>query len=207
MITDFGHTQTILRKWLKAGCMENHFLYATEAGTPQGGIISPVLANLALDGLEQAVRQLHPTTTRRGQQAKINVVRYADDFIITGASEALLRDEIKPLVEQFMSERGLTLSPEKTSLTHIADGFDFLGQHVRKYRNGKQSTLLITPTAKRRKALLLKVRTTVQGNKQATAGELIQKLNPVLRGWATYHRHVVSKHTFSSVDHVVFEKI
>lgn len=199
--------KAILRKWLKAGYMENHVHYATEAGTPQGGIISPVLANLALDGLEEAVRQLHPPTTRRGQQAKINVVRYADDFIITGASEALVRDDIKPLVEQFMSERGLTLSPEKTSLTHITDGFDFLGQHIRKYRNGKQSKFLITPSAKSRKALLLNVRTLVKGNKQATAGELVQKLNPVLRGWATYHRHVVSKHTFSSVDHVVFKKI
>ncbi len=197
----------VLGKWLKAGYMEQHVLYATEAGTPQGGIISPVLANLALDGLERAVRQHHPPTTRRGQQAKINVVRYADDFVITGASEALLRDEIKPLVEQFMSERGLTLSPEKTSLTHIKDGFDFLGQHIRKYQNGKQTKLLITPSKKNVHALYQRVRTIVKGNKQITAGELIQKLNPVIRGWAMYHRHVVSKRTFNTVDHVVFEII
>jgi len=199
--------KAMLRKWLKAGYMDQHVLHATEAGTPQGGIISPVLANLALDGLERAVRQRHPPTTRRGQQAKMNVVRYADDFIVTGASEALLRDDIRPLVEQFLSERGLTLSPEKTSLTHIADGFDFLGQHIRKYRNGKQTKLLITPSRKSRTALFQQVRTVVKTNRQATAGDVIEKLNPIIRGWATYHCHVVSKQTFSTVDHVVFEKI
>jgi len=199
--------KAMLQKWLKAGYMEQHVRYATEAGTPQGGIISPALANLTLDGLERAVRQLHPPTTRRGQQAKINVVRYADDFVITGATEALLRDDIRPLVEQFMSERGLTLSPEKTSLTHITDGFDFLGQHIRKYANGKQTKLLITPSAKSRKTLVQNIRTIVKGATQATAGALIQQLNPVIRGWATYHRHVVSKQAFNTVDHVVFRYI
>jgi RNA-directed DNA polymerase len=187
--------------------MEQHVLYTTDAGTPQGGIISPVLANLTLDGLERAVRQHYPRTTRRGQHVKINVVRYADDFVITGVSEALLHNEIKPLVEQFMSERGLTLSPEKTSLTHIKDGFDFLGQTIRKYHNGQQTKLLITPSKKNTHALYQKVRTLVKGNKHIAAGELIQQLNPVIRGWARYHRHVVSKQTFSTVDHVVFETI
>lgn len=197
----------VLGKWLKAGYMEQHVLYATDAGTPQGGIISPVLANLTLDGLEWVVRKHYPISTRRGQQAKMNVVRYADDFVITGASKALLRDEIKPLVEQFLSDRGLTLSPHKTSLTHIKDGFDFLGQHIRKYRNGKQTKLLITPSKKNVDALYQKVRTMVKGSRHIPAGELIQKLNPLLRGWAMYHRHVVSKRTFNSVDHVVFESI
>ena len=110
----------------------------------------------------------------------MNVVRFADDFIITGSSYELLEQEIKPLVEQFLRERGLELSPEKTRITHIEDGFDFLGQHVRKYA-GK---LLIQPARKNVKAFLGKIRKIVKANKQATTANLIAQLNPVIRGWA-----------------------
>ncbi len=126
----------ILRKWLKSGYLEKQVFYKTDDGTPQGGIISPVLANLALDGLERGLREKYPPTKRsRGQYLCVNVVRYADDFIITGRTRELLEREIKPLVEQFLRARGLELSPDKTVITHIKDGFDFLGQNVRKYRN------------------------------------------------------------------------
>src|SRR6266849_3415300 len=120
-----------LRKWLKAGYMEGRVLHPTEEGTPQGGIISPVLANMTLDGLEALLRKtfLH-NTKREGRyyNAQVNLIRYADDFVITGRSKELLEEEVKPLVEQFMRERGLELSPEKTVITHIEEGFDFLGQ-------------------------------------------------------------------------------
>jgi RNA-directed DNA polymerase len=110
------------------------------------GVTSPVLANLALDGLERGLREKYPPTRRsRGEYLCVNVVRYADDFIITGRTRELLEHEIKPLVEQFLRERGLELSPDKTVITHIKDGFDFLGQNVRKYRNRK---LLIKPSRK-----------------------------------------------------------
>jgi RNA-directed DNA polymerase len=142
--------RTILQKWLKAGFMAKHVLSPTEAGVPQGGICSPVIANLALDGLEKVVKAYAALPTQRAQRAKVNLVRFADDFIITGSSYELLAQEIKPLVEQFLRERGLELSPEKTRITHIEDGFDFLGQHVRKY-TGK---LLIKPAQKNIKALL-----------------------------------------------------
>src|SRR5215475_4759478 len=123
------------------------------------------------------------------------------DFIITGSSYELLEQEIKPLVEQFLRERGLELSPEKTRITHIEDGFDFLGQNVRKYA-GK---LLIKPARKNVKAFLGKVRQIVKANKQATAANLIAQLNPMIRGWANYHRHVVSKQTFYHVDTAIFK--
>jgi RNA-directed DNA polymerase len=119
--------RAMLQKWLKAGFVDKQVLYPTDAGVPQGGIASPVIANLALDGLERLLREQYPSTTRRGKQAKVHLVRYADDFIITGSSYELLEHEVKPLVEQFLGQRGLELSPEKTRITHIENGFDFLG--------------------------------------------------------------------------------
>lgn len=116
--------KAILRKWLKAGYLEDRRFHVTEEGTPQGGIISPVLANMALDGLERLLASHYSKTSKAGKKAKVNFVRYADDFIVTGSSQELLEQEVKPLVEQFMRERGLELSPEKTVITHIEQGFD-----------------------------------------------------------------------------------
>src|SRR5712691_10352091 len=125
--------KAMLHKWLKAGFVDKHLLYPTEAGVPQGGICSPVIANLTLDGLERLLRAHDPPNTKRAQRAKVNLVRYCDDFIITGSSQAVLKQEVKPLVEQFLRVRGLELSQAKTHITPITHGFDFLGQHVRKY--------------------------------------------------------------------------
>jgi RNA-directed DNA polymerase len=151
--------KTILKKWLKAGYMDRQVFHSTEEGTPQGGIISPVLANMALDGLEKLLHKAFPRSVMRGgkcHRALVHFIRYADDFIITGRSKELLEQEVKPLVEQFMRERGLQLSAEKTVVTHIEEGFDFLGQNVRKYNAGKQYKLLIKPSKKNVKAFLEK---------------------------------------------------
>lgn len=192
--------RAILQQWLTAGFLDRHVFTPSEHGTPQGGIISPVLANLCLDGLEALLREAFPKT-KQGKSPMVNLVRYADDFIITGRSQALLETEVKPLVEQFLRERGLELSPEKTSITRIEDGFEFLGQTVRKY-NGK---LLITPSKQNATTFLRKVRGIIQANKQATAGHLVLKLNPLIRGWAQYHQHVVSKATFGFIDHALVQ--
>ncbi len=192
--------KAILRTWLKAGFMEKHILHPTEAGSPQGGICSPVVANLTLDGLERVLRERFPKP-KSGYTAKVNLIRYADDFLVTGISKEVLETEVKPLVERFMEERGLRLSQEKTVITHIEDGFDFLAQHVRKYR-GK---LIIKPSVASTQALLRTVRGIVKANKQTPPAHLIAQLNPILRGWATYHAHVVSKVTFARVDHAVFQ--
>lgn len=125
--------KAMLHKWLKAGYMEQHVFHATDDGSPQGGPISPVLANLTLDGLEGLLAEHYPRTTKAGQRAKVNLARYADDFLITGATKELLEEEVKPLVERFLRERGLELSSEKTVVTHVGDGFDFL---VRPFGNG-----------------------------------------------------------------------
>jgi RNA-directed DNA polymerase len=196
--------KSILRKWLKAGFIEQRVLQPTEEGTPQGGICSPVIANLALDGLEAKLREKYPKASNASRKAKANLVRFADDFIITGSSKELLEKEIKPLVEQFMKERGLELSQEKTHITHITTGFDFLGQNIRKYQDGK---VLVKPSKKNVKTFLTKIRKLSKENAQTTAGNLIVQLNPKIQGWANYHRHVSSKQTFVKVDDAIFRAL
>jgi RNA-directed DNA polymerase len=203
LLANIPMNKTILNKWLKAGYIERSALHPTEEGVPQGGIVSPVIANLALDGLEKMLQERYPKGTRRARDAKVHLVRFADDWLITGSSKELLENEIKPLVEQFLGERGLELSHEKTHITHIDDGFDFLGQNIRKY-NGK---LLIKPSRKSVERLLNRVRETIKVNQHVSAGLLIARLNPIIRGWSQYHRHVVSKDTFAKIDHAVFRAI
>jgi RNA-directed DNA polymerase len=195
----------ILRSWLKAGYLENRVWHPTAEGTPQGGIISPVLANWALNGLEERLAKRFAATRGPRRKNKVHLVRYADDFIITGTSKALLQNEVRPLVEHFLQERGLELSHEKTKLTHIDDGFDFLGQTVRRYGNGKT---LLKPSRKNVKTFRGKIREFFQTHGGSmSAGDLIARLNPLIRGWAMYHRHASSKRTFAQVDRWVFQMI
>ena len=200
--------RVILQKWLKSGYMEKHVLHDTADGTPQGGIISPALANCALDGLERLLQGKYPAGKRLkslgGEKPCVNLVRYADDFVITSKSKELLEGEIKPLVEQFLQERGLELSPTKTVITHVEHGFDFLGQNVRRYPNGK---LLIKPSKKNVGTFLDGIRRIIKDAHGVSAADLIDQLNPKIRGWANYHRHGVSKRTFGRVDHTLFSSL
>ena len=197
--------RVILQKWLKAGYMDKHVLHETPDGTPQGGIISPALANCVLDGLERLLKEKFPTKRRLpslgGKVPCVNLIRYADDFIITGRTKELLEREIKPLVEQFLRPRCLELSPKKTVITHVEQGFDFLGQNVRKYPNGK---LLIKPSKRNVKVFLDGIRKIIKAGLGLSAAELINWLNPKIWGWANYHRHVVSKRAFQRVDNAIF---
>lgn len=204
LLANIPMDKQLLKKWLKAGFIEKSVFNATEEGVVQGGPISPALANMALDGLEKKLRQSYPKRTVQSARAKVNFIRWADDFIITGSSKALLEQEIKPLVETFLMERGLELSAEKTRITHIETGFDFLGQNVRKYNDGK---IIIKPSAKNMKTFLAKAREAIKGNAQSKAGHLIVQLNPLIRGWANYHRHVCSKHTFAEIDYAIFRAL
>lgn len=194
----------ILHKFLKCGYIDTGKLFPTQAGTPQGGSISPTIANMVLDGLEFMLNKRFRKHYENGVYVnpKVNLVRYADDFIITGESRELLESQVKPLVEAFMTERGLTLSPEKTVITNICDGFDFLGFNIRRYSNGK---FLIKPSQKNVKTFLDKVRRIIKHSKASTQQELIGKLNPIIRGWALYHAHNASKQTFSMVDNQIWQ--
>jgi RNA-directed DNA polymerase len=188
----------LLRKWLKAGYFEGRQLFPTNSGTPQGGIISPVLANLALDGLQRELDGLF-RTVREARHHKVNYVRYADDFIITASSKEFLENEVKPLVQRFLAARGLTLSEKKTVVTQVTDGFDFLGWTVRKRGN----TLLTTPAKKNQKNFMAKVRDALRTRRAAKQEDVIETLNPVLRGWAQYHRTQMATRTFAKTDHLI----
>jgi RNA-directed DNA polymerase len=187
----------ILKQWLDAGYVEDGITYPTHRGTPQGGVISPTLANMTLDGLERAVRDAVP------RRSRVNFIRYADDFIITGKSKRILVNQVLPAVRRFLVERGLELSAEKTRITYIKDGFTFLGQTFCKH--GK--VLHIAPSKEGVLALRQKVGNLIRKYVSAPMEILIKKLNAVLRGWANYHRHVAASRAFHSVDTYVYKQL
>lgn len=195
----------ILHKFLKAGFVEKGKLNATDQGTPQGGTISPTLCNYVLDGLERLLKNKFKRYWSKGRQInpKVNLVRYADDFIITGASEELLRNEVLPLVKEFMHERGLELSDEKTVITNIHDGFDFLGCNIRKYGD----KLLTKPSKQNVKSIMRKIRGTIKKFRTGKQSDLIKCLNPIIRGWVNFQKYNVSSVAFRYVDWQTFKAL
>jgi RNA-directed DNA polymerase len=187
----------VLRQWLKAGYMEKEAFHDTEDGVPQGGLISPTYANLALDGLEQTVLGV----AEKGN--KIHFVRYADDFICTANSKEILENKVLPTIINFLKGRGLELSLEKTKITHINDGFDFLGFNIRKY-GGK---LLIKPSQSSVKKFSESLRETIKSLGNTSTVKLIASLNSKIRGWTNYFRSCVAKETFNDIDKVVFDSL
>jgi RNA-directed DNA polymerase len=195
----------VLTKWLTCGVIFNKILTPTKEGTPQGGIISPTLANATLDGMEKLVNESYrniPVGNKKVYCPKVYLIRYADDFIVTAENRETL-EEIKTLLTNFLAHRGLELSEEKTLITHISNGFDFLGFNIRKY-NGK---LLIKPSKKSLKKITEKLHKVIFNNKSASQWSLIAKLNPVVTGWGNYYRHVVSKEVFAKIDHILIDML
>jgi RNA-directed DNA polymerase len=191
----------LLRQWLKAGVLENGVYQETPLGTPQGGVISPLLLNIALHGMEAALKVKY---NRRGQiKGKRAVVRYADDFVVFCESQedALrVRDEVLPL---WLAERGLTLSEEKTRIVHLTEGFDFLGFNTKHYPRRTTRTgykLLIRPSKKSVNAVREKLREAWLGLKGHKIAAVLYKLNPIIRGWANYFRTGVASRTFGKLD-------
>ena len=201
MLENICTDTTILEKWLKAGYVEIDKWFSTNQGTGQGGIISPVLCNMTLDGLVNIL----------GSQSQpcngVNGIRYADDFIITAPMKELLEQKIKPTIESFLQERGLALSPEKTVITHIRDGFDFLGQNVCKYPDHGKLKLLIKPSDKSIRSFKQGIKQTLHKARHLTQAQLIKLLNPKISGWANYHRSVVSKKVFTGIDNFLWHAL
>ena len=205
MLENICMDTTILEKFLKAGYIESGKWFDTIQGTPQGGAISPTLCNAVLDGLEPLLKEHFKRRWENGKiiNPKVNMVRYADDFIITGDSKERLEKEVLSLVKAFMKERGLELSDEKTVITNIHDGFDFLGCNIRKYGD----KLLTKPSKANIKTFLRKCRGTIKAFKTAKQSDLINKLNPMIRGWVNFHKHNVSTEAFRYVDYQIFEAL
>jgi RNA-directed DNA polymerase len=198
-------TQTIER-WLKAGVVELGRLTATEAGTPQGGVISPLLANIALDGMERlfgaenSVGRYTSPALRKKANRGLQLIRYADDFVVCAPSREVLETYVVPKIETFLRERGLTLNQLKTRIVHIEEGFDFLGFHIR-LQSGK---LLTKPQKAKILSHCENLRQKLHSMRQAPVLQVIQSLSPMIRGWANYYRHGTSKETFCRVDHELF---
>jgi RNA-directed DNA polymerase len=190
--------RTILRKFLKAGFMENGRLNPTEKGTPQGSIISPSLTVMALSGLE---RKLVSPTQKQRDKEKINMIAFADDFIVTANSQDLLEQKVRPTLKEALGKVGLQLSPEKTKITSIDEGFDFLGFNIRKYKNGK---LLIKPAKGNIKRFQKEIRILIKKGVAWPTDKLIHALNEKLTGWTNYYRTAVSSKVFSSIDDQIF---
>ena len=194
LIENVPMDKSVLKQFLKAGYVFEEKLFATNEGTPQGGIISPILANMALDGIQE----LLDTHFKR---RKVHLTRYADDFIVSADTKETA-EKAKELIKNYLAGRGLELSEEKTLITHIDEGFDFLGWNFRKY-NG---TMLIKPSKKSIDSIVEKLSKAINEKGLAlTQDELIKLLNPALRGWANYHKGTCAKRIFSLVYHRLFE--
>lgn len=204
----------VLKQWLKAGYVEQGALFDVESGTPQGGIISPVLANMALDGMEKLLNDRFKLwRCRKGKwqwvtpsdsaNERVNLIRYADDFVVTGRSSEVLEQQVIPMIREFLAERGLALSVEKTRIVSIEDGFDFLGFRFRKH----QDLLLTTPCTSGVRRFREKVKGIIKSSRGLPAHVLIGRLNPVLRGWCNYYRHTASSRTFRQLHDWLFQEL
>ncbi len=174
--------KALIKQWLKAGYVEAEINHATDAGVQQGGVISPVIANVALDGIQELLG------------SKFGFVRYTDDFVVTGRSKESI-EAIKPVIEKWLAERGLTLNVEKTRIASIQNGFDFLGFNIRRY----QGKCLIKPQKEKVILFLQEISKWLKSHPTVKAEVVIDHLNPILRGWAQYYRYAVSSKTFSYV--------
>jgi RNA-directed DNA polymerase len=186
-------------QWLKAGVVENGRLHRTQEGTPQGGVVSPVLLNIALDGMEKAagVRYLSTGSIRVDSPA---VIRYADDLVALchTRQDAL---EIKARLAAWLAPRGLAFGEDKTRVVCLSEGFDFLGFNVRRYR----AKPLIRPSKAATRRIRERLRTELQSLQGHNAGAVIRRLNPIIRGWAAYYRTQVSSTTFKALDHYLWQ--
>jgi len=235
-INTFPTMRRLIKAWLKSGVMDDGQFFETNEGSPQGGVISPLLANIALHRLEQLVidytRKLKGN--KRGNQSSISLIRYADDFVILANNETQI-NEMRELVRNWLARMGLELSPSKTKIVHTLfnpqwsedekfenckdAGFDFLGFNVRQYEvddhhSGKSTKkkllgfkTLIKPSKKAIKKHYDAIAEIIDAHKSAPQAALIAKLNPIIRGWVNYYSTVVSKETFSTLDHLVYQKL
>jgi RNA-directed DNA polymerase len=192
-------------QWLTAGVIEHGWLTPTSEGTPQGGVVSPLMMNVALHGLEAAAGVRYFPEGRKDAGRSVPgspvVVRYADDLVALCVS-AEQAQQVKDNLAQWLAPRGLAFNEDKTRIVRLEDGFDFLGFSIRRYRNGK---LLIKPSKAAVQRIRSRLAAEVRALHGANAEAVINTLNPIIRGWAAYYRTVVSKEIFSSLDHYVWQ--
>jgi RNA-directed DNA polymerase len=223
-----------VKAWLKSGVMEKADWFPTNEGTPQGGVISPLLANIALHGMEERVKQYAESQkwkTNKGnalsksnKRNSISLIRYADDFVIMHEKLDVILD-CQKIINEWLAEMGLELKPSKTKITHTLNkhneetGFNFLGFNIRQYPQGKNQcgcntqreklgfVTLITPSKEKVKTHIQKLADTIAKNKSSPQVALIKEVNPIIRGWSNYYSPVVSKETYSYCDNILYYQL
>jgi len=227
-INTFPTIRRQIRAWLKAGVMDNMQYFDTFEGTPQGGVISPLLANIALHGMENRIKQAFPKMThtmretwyhKKGTDFKSpQLIRYADDFVILHEDITVVQ-ECRDIISEWLKDMGLELKPSKTRLAHTLrrheqeePGFDFLGFTVRQFAVGKYHSkhgfkTIITPSKKKQKVHYDQIANVIETHKAAPQAALISRINPIIRGWANYYATVVSKEAYSDQDYLMYQKL
>ena len=226
----FPSLRRAIKAWLKAGILDDGELFPTSEGTPQGGVISPLLANIALHGLATVVegafqnRKYPNGRDKKSIPWKPVVIRYADDFVILHRDLEALK-QAQQIAADWLKGMGLEMKPSKTRVTHTLEaidgnvGFDFLGFHFRQYPRGKTGcmrntngspvgfTISVRPSSASQRRFLKKVREVIRNNQSAPQVGLVSLLNPIIRGWGNYFSTVVSKDIFGKMDHLIFKKL
>src|SRR5205823_190198 len=192
----------MVKQWLKAGLVEKGRFAPTEEGTPQGGVISPVLLNIALHGMERAAGVRYRTTGKDAGKTVAGcpvLVRYADDMVALCHSRQQA-GQVKARLAAWLAPRGLVFNEDKTRVVTLEEGFDFLGFNVRRY-HGKP---LIKPSKAAQRRIRERLRTEMRSLRGTNSPTVIKRLNPIIRGWAAYYRTQVSSETFSALDHYLW---
>ena len=216
-----------IKSWLKSGVMDGKQLFPTSEGTPQGGVISPLLANIALHGMEERIKQVAETLAGRKRENRnaLSLIRYADDFVILHEDITVVQ-RCKEIISEWLKGMGLELKPSKTRIAHTLNsyegqdsGFNFLGFNVRQYPAGKYNTgcntkgkplgfkTLIKPSEHKIKVHYDQIAKVIEQHKTASQAALIAQLNPIIIGWSNYYRTVVSKEAYSELGHRVYKKL
>jgi len=213
-----------VRAWLKAGVMDGKQLFPTSEGTPQGGVISPLLANIALHGMEERIKQFADTLPtrsghgKRDNRSNLNLIRYADDFVILHEDITVVR-RCKEIISEWLQGMGLELKPSKTRLAHTLNqheqekpGFNFLGFTIQQFPVGKYHSkqgfkTIITPSKQKQKVHYEQIALVIEAHKATPQAALISQLNPIIRGWANYYATVVSKVAYTDIDDLTYQKL
>jgi RNA-directed DNA polymerase len=213
-----------VQAWLKAGVMYGKQLFPTSEGTPQGGVISPLLANIALHGMEERIKQYADTFPgknglgKRDNRRSLSLIRYADDFVILHENLTVVQ-RCQEIISEWLRGMGLELKPSKTRLAHTLiqyeqekPGFDFLGFTIQQYPQGKYHSkqgfkTIITPSKQKQKVHYEQIASIIEAHKAAPQAALISNLNPIIRGWANYYATVVSKVAYSDIDDLTYQKL
>ena len=219
-----------IRAWLKASVRDGKELYPTSEGTPQGSIISPLLANIALHGMENRIKKFARTLdqpNKKGWKEKertLSLIRYADDFVILHEDITVVQ-RCHEIIAEWLKDMGLELKPSKTRLTHTlketgseTPGFNFLGFNIRQHKVGKYNSgknngkllgfkTIITPSKQSQKNHYSQMAELIDKHKGTTQAALISHLNPMIRGWCNYYKTVVSQEVFQRLDHLIYNKL